>query len=110
MLSKPFFFLIFFFFIRFRDQQKEILVWGNNRNYNLGLEDKEGKSYPHYLDYFSKQNVSINSVSLSCYHCLYVDDKGKCSFNCYFFHSILINYFTSVQVNCIRLVLVMVGD
>lgn len=56
---------------------KEILVWGNNRNYNLGLENKEGKSYPHHLDCFSKQNVTINSVSLSCYHCLYVDDKGE---------------------------------
>lgn len=56
---------------------KEILVWGNNRNYNLGLEDKEGKSYPHHLDYFTKQNVSISCVSLSCYHCLYVDDKGE---------------------------------
>ncbi|XP_031631768.1 inhibitor of Bruton tyrosine kinase [Contarinia nasturtii] len=63
--------------IKEQDQQKEILVWGNNRNYNLGLEDKEGKSYPHNLDCFSKQNVSINSVSLSCYHCLYVDDKGE---------------------------------
>lgn len=56
---------------------KEILVWGNNCNYNLGLENKEGKSHPHYLDCFSKQNISINSVSLSCYHCLFVDDKGE---------------------------------
>lgn len=55
---------------------KEIFVWGTNRNYNLGLENKEGKSHPHYLDCFSKQNVSINSISLSCYHCLYVDDRG----------------------------------
>lgn len=28
------------------------------------------------MDYFSKQNLTINNVSLSCYHCLYVDDKG----------------------------------
>lgn len=63
-------------FFCFRNQLKEILVWGNNRNYNLGLENKEGKSYPHYLDCFAKQNLSISSVSLSCYHCLYVDDKG----------------------------------
>ncbi|XP_055309724.1 inhibitor of Bruton tyrosine kinase [Sitodiplosis mosellana] len=63
--------------IKEQNHLKEILVWGNNRNYNLGLENKEGKSYPHHLDCFFKQNVSINSVSLSCYHCLYVDDKGE---------------------------------
>lgn len=56
---------------------KEILVWGNNRNYNLGLENKEEKLYPHHLDYFSKQNITIKSVSISCYHCLYLDDKGE---------------------------------
>lgn len=56
---------------------KEILVWGNNCNYNLGLENKEAKSHPHFLDCFAKQNVSISSVSLSCYHCLYIDDKGE---------------------------------
>lgn len=56
---------------------KEILVWGNNRNYNLGLENKEGKQYPHHLDIFSKQNITIRSVSISRYHCLYVDDKGE---------------------------------
>lgn len=61
----------------FRNTLKEILVWGNNCNYNLGLEDKEAKSQPHFLDCFAKQNVSISSVSLSCYHCLYVDDKGE---------------------------------
>lgn len=64
-------------FLSCRNQLKEILVWGNNHNYNLGLENKEGKEYPHCLDCFSKQNVSIDSVSLSCYHCLYVDDKGE---------------------------------
>lgn len=55
---------------------KEILVWGNNRNYNLGLENKEGKLYPHQLDIFPKQNITIRSVSISRYHCLYVDEKG----------------------------------
>lgn len=58
-----------------RNQLKEIFVWGTNRNYNLGFENKEGKSYPYCLDYFSKKNLTINNVSLSCYHCLYVDDK-----------------------------------
>lgn len=61
----------------FRNHLKEILVWGNNRNYNLGLENKEGKQYPHHLDIFSKQNITIRNVSISRYHCLYVDDKGE---------------------------------
>lgn len=56
---------------------KEILVWGNNRNYNLGLENKDSKQYPHHLDVFSKQNVTIRNVSISRYHCLYVDNKGE---------------------------------
>lgn len=42
----------------------------------MGLENKGGKPYPYNLDYFSKQNLSVQSVSLSRYHCLYVDDKG----------------------------------
>lgn len=64
-------------FIYFRNHSKEILVWGTNRNYNLGLENKEGKQYPHNLDYFVKQNTTIKAVSISCYHCLYVDEKGE---------------------------------
>lgn len=43
----------------------------------MGLENKEAKSHPHFLDCFVKQHVSIGSVSLSCYHCLYIDDKGE---------------------------------
>lgn len=58
-----------------RNCSKEILVWGNNRNYSLGLENK-GKPNPYSLDHFSRQNLSIQSISLSRYHCLYVDDKG----------------------------------
>lgn len=57
-------------------QNKEIFVWGSNRNYNLGLDNKEGKPFPHFLDFFSKQNVFVSSVSLGEYHCLYVTDAG----------------------------------
>lgn len=35
-----------------------------------------GEKHPYFLDCFHKQNVAINSVSLSKYHCLYVDDNG----------------------------------
>lgn len=52
-------------------------MWGNNRNYNLGLENKEGKQYPHHLDHFPKEHITIRSVSISRYHCLYVDEKGE---------------------------------
>lgn len=52
-------------------------MWGNNRNYNLGLENKEGKQCPHQLDCFAKQNLAIRSASISCYHCLYLDEKGE---------------------------------
>lgn len=61
-----------------KDQRsKEIFVWGDNRNYNLGLENKEGKPFPHYLDHFSKQNVAVHLAAISSYHCLFVDDNGN---------------------------------
>lgn len=62
--------------IKEKGQAKEILVWGTNRNYNLGLENKEGNQLPHHLDYFSKLHLTIRSVSMSQYHCLYIDEKG----------------------------------
>lgn len=70
------YFLCFVNAISYRNQLKEIFVWGKNHNYNLGFENKEGKIIPQYLDFFSKLNVTISNVALSCYHCLYVDDKG----------------------------------
>lgn len=58
------------------DKTNEILVWGCNKNYNLGIGNEEGKSYPQYLDFFKKLKIFIRCVSISTYHCLYVTENG----------------------------------
>lgn len=61
----------------YRTVAREIFVWGNNRNYNLGIGNDEEKMQPHQMDFFNKLNTSIRKVSLSTYHCMYLDDLGK---------------------------------
>lgn len=59
------------------DRTNELLVWGCNKNYNLGIGNEEGKPYPQYLDYFRKQKIFVRYVSLSAYHCLYATETGS---------------------------------
>ena len=59
-----------------RKVMNEIFVWGTNRNYNLGLEDKEGKEKLHILDFFARQSINIMQAAMSCYHCLFLDSGG----------------------------------
>lgn len=58
------------------NNSNEILVWGCNKNYNLGVGNEDGKSCPQNLDFFKKIKVFIRSVSISTYHCLYVTEAG----------------------------------
>lgn len=61
---------------RFRFSAYETFVWGSNKNYNLGIADKEEKNYPQQLDYFKKKNIFISRASISTYHSLFLDNQG----------------------------------
>ncbi|XP_055837019.1 inhibitor of Bruton tyrosine kinase [Episyrphus balteatus] len=55
----------------------ELLVWGSNKNYNLGIGNEEGASTPQFIDFFRKEQKSVELISLSAYHSLFVDKKGQ---------------------------------
>ncbi|XP_055921882.1 inhibitor of Bruton tyrosine kinase [Eupeodes corollae] len=58
-------------------EKTELLVWGSNKNYNLGIGNEEGASTPQFIDFFRKEQKSIELISLSAYHSLFVDKKGQ---------------------------------
>uniref|UniRef100_A0A0A1XIP7 Inhibitor of Bruton tyrosine kinase n=1 Tax=Zeugodacus cucurbitae TaxID=28588 RepID=A0A0A1XIP7_ZEUCU len=54
----------------------EILVWGTNKNYNLGTGNSEPTNTPQSVDFFRKEHISIENVALGAYHSLFLDKKG----------------------------------
>lgn len=70
-----------FLLIKYRNkgsiQRNEVLVWGSNKNYNLGIGNEEGRLTPQQLDYFNKHNIFIDKVSISTYHCMFLDTNKR---------------------------------
>lgn len=56
--------------------QNEILVWGSNKNYNLGIGNEQNTNSPQAVDFFRKSNLWIEHVALGAYHSLFCDNKG----------------------------------
>ncbi|KAH8369839.1 hypothetical protein KR093_001095 [Drosophila rubida] len=56
--------------------QNEILVWGSNKNYNLGIGDEQHTNSPQAVDFFRKSNLWIEQMALGAYHSLFLDSKG----------------------------------
>ncbi|XP_013100750.2 inhibitor of Bruton tyrosine kinase [Stomoxys calcitrans] len=55
----------------------ELLVWGSNKNYNLGVNNDQGTDHvPQMLDFFRKEQISIQTVALGAYHSLFLDKKS----------------------------------
>lgn len=53
-------------------------MWGSNKNYNLGINnDQNGEQLPQMLDFFRKEQISLQSVALGAYHSLFLDKKGN---------------------------------
>lgn len=55
----------------------ETIVWGSNKNYNLGLGDEGGRDLPQQLEFFRKEQTSIKAVAISAFHCLYIDENNQ---------------------------------
>ncbi|KAH8397186.1 hypothetical protein KR215_010290 [Drosophila sulfurigaster] len=56
--------------------QNEILVWGSNKNYNLGIGNEQNTNSPQAVDFFRKSNLWIERMALGAYHSLFLDSKG----------------------------------
>ncbi|XP_062547692.1 inhibitor of Bruton tyrosine kinase [Armigeres subalbatus] len=54
----------------------EIVVWGKNRNYNLGIGNVEGRDIPDCIDYFRKHRITIAKMSINCYHSVFLAKNG----------------------------------
>ncbi|XP_038109988.1 inhibitor of Bruton tyrosine kinase [Culex quinquefasciatus] len=55
----------------------EIMVWGKNRNYNLGVGNVEGKDTPDFIDFFRKNRISIERMSINAYHSVFLGRDGE---------------------------------
>lgn len=40
----------------------QVYAWGTNNNYTLGTGNQQSRSQPELLDFFRKNNISINQV------------------------------------------------
>lgn len=53
------------------------MVWGKNRNYNLGVGNVEGKDTPDFIDFFRKNRISIERMSINAYHSVFLGRDGE---------------------------------
>lgn len=61
-----------------RASNNELLVWGSNKNYNLGINDDQDTDHlPRMLNYFRKEQISIQLAALGAYHSLFLDKKSN---------------------------------
>lgn len=56
--------------------RNDVLVWGSNKNYNLGVGSEQNTNAPQSVDFFRKSNIWIEQVALGAYHSLFLDKKG----------------------------------
>ncbi|XP_029709286.1 inhibitor of Bruton tyrosine kinase [Aedes albopictus] len=54
----------------------EIVVWGKNKNYNLGIGNVEGRDTPDSIDYFRKHRIPIEKMSINAYHSVFLTKSG----------------------------------
>ncbi|XP_055639005.1 inhibitor of Bruton tyrosine kinase [Toxorhynchites rutilus septentrionalis] len=55
----------------------EIMVWGRNKNYNLGIGNIEGKETPDSIDFFRKKRITIDKMSINAYHSVFITSNGE---------------------------------
>lgn len=54
----------------------ELLVWGANKNYNLGIINDNVTTMPQSIDSFRKEHISVETLSISSYHSVFLTNKG----------------------------------
>lgn len=56
------------------EKKCETLVWGKNKNYNLGIGNIQGRDTPEFIDFLRKSRIYIQQVSMNSYHTLFLSD------------------------------------
>jgi len=47
--------------------RNDVLVWGSNKNYNLGIGNEQNTNAPQAVDFFRKSNLFLEQVALVTY-------------------------------------------
>ncbi|XP_053674901.1 inhibitor of Bruton tyrosine kinase [Anopheles nili] len=53
----------------------ELMVWGQNKNYNLGLGDAQDKGNPESMEFFRKTRTTIRKLEISSYHSVFLTHR-----------------------------------
>ncbi|XP_055548784.1 inhibitor of Bruton tyrosine kinase [Wyeomyia smithii] len=54
----------------------ELMIWGKNKNYNLGIGNVEGRDTPDFIDYFRKNRITVEKMSINAYHSVFLTKTG----------------------------------
>ncbi|XP_052871449.1 inhibitor of Bruton tyrosine kinase-like, partial [Anopheles cruzii] len=55
----------------------EVVVWGKNKNYNLGIDSLRDRERPGFIDCFLEDNIRIKRVAISAYHSVFLPPDSK---------------------------------
>ncbi|KFB49169.1 AGAP009939-PA-like protein [Anopheles sinensis] len=50
----------------------ELMIWGQNKNYNLGIGNVQGRKNPESMEYFRKSRTGIGRMAISAYHSVFL--------------------------------------
>ena len=53
----------------------ELMIWGQNKNYNLGIGNAQDKGNPESMEYFRKTRTTIRKLEISSYHSVFLTHK-----------------------------------
>ncbi|XP_053664710.1 inhibitor of Bruton tyrosine kinase [Anopheles marshallii] len=53
----------------------ELMIWGQNKNYNLGIGNAQDKCNPESMEYFRKTRTTIRKLDISSYHSVFLTHK-----------------------------------
>uniref|UniRef100_A0A182NAV7 BTB domain-containing protein n=1 Tax=Anopheles dirus TaxID=7168 RepID=A0A182NAV7_9DIPT len=53
----------------------ELLIWGQNKNYNLGIGNAQDKGNPESMEFFRKTRTTIRKLDISSYHSVFLTHK-----------------------------------
>ncbi|XP_076307674.1 LOW QUALITY PROTEIN: inhibitor of Bruton tyrosine kinase [Tachypleus tridentatus] len=55
----------------------EVYVWGSNTNFNLGVGNGQGRTYPEILENFRRDSIYIKQVVMCKFHTAFLSTRGK---------------------------------
>uniref|UniRef100_A0A182S7H4 ANK_REP_REGION domain-containing protein n=1 Tax=Anopheles maculatus TaxID=74869 RepID=A0A182S7H4_9DIPT len=53
----------------------ELMIWGQNKNYNLGIGNAQDKNSPESMEFFRKTRTTIRKLEISSYHSVFLTHR-----------------------------------